>query len=161
MPGVDDERIRDRLRELGIELPPPPAAIAAYIPCVVHGPLAFVAGQIAMTDGVVLHPGSLGERVSLDEGLDAARRAALQALSALRDALGGSFERLERILQVTVFVASVPGFVDHPKVANGASELVAEILGDAGRHARAAVGVSSLPLDAPVELVITAAVTPA
>lgn len=158
---MDDERIRDRLRELGIELPPPPPAIAAYIPCVVHGPLAFVAGQIAMTDGVVLHPGSLGERVSLDEGLDAARRAALQALSALREALGGSFERLERILQVTVFVASVPGFVDHPKVANGASELVAEILGDAGRHARAAVGVSSLPLDAPVELVITAAVTPA
>ncbi|TMK35495.1 MAG: RidA family protein [Actinobacteria bacterium] len=155
---MDDERILDRLRELDIELPPPPPAIAAYLPCVVHGSLAFVAGQIAMNDGVVLHPGSLGERVSLDEGVDAARRAALQALSALRDALGGSFERLERILQVTVFVASVPSFVDHPKVANGASEFVAEILGDSGRHARAAVGVPSLPLGAPVELVMTAAV---
>jgi enamine deaminase RidA (YjgF/YER057c/UK114 family) len=158
MPDMNDETILGRLRDLGIELPPPPAAVAAYLPCVVHGSLAFVAGQIAMTGGVVLHPGSLGERVSLDEGVDAARQAALQALSALRDALGGSFERLERILQVTVFVASVSSFVDHPKVANGASELLAGILGEPGRHARAAVGVSSLPLGAPVELVMTAAV---
>ena len=155
---MNDRRILDRLGELGIELPPPPAAVAAYLPCVVHGSLAFVAGQIAMTGGKVLHPGSLGEGMGLDEGVEAARQAALQALSALRAALGGSFERVERILQVTVFVASVPGFVEHPKVANGASELLAEILGDAGRHARGAVGVSSLPLGAPVELLMTAAV---
>jgi enamine deaminase RidA (YjgF/YER057c/UK114 family) len=158
MPGMNDQSILDRLGELEIELPPPPAAVAVYLPCVVHGSLAFVAGQIAMSDGVVLHPGSLGDQVSVDEGVDAARRAALQALSALRDALGGTFERLERILQMTVFVASAPGFVEQPKVANGASELLAEILGDAGRHARGAVGVSSLPLGAPVELLMTAAV---
>jgi len=158
MPGMDDEEILRRIQELGLELPPPPAAVAAYLPCVVHGSLAFVAGQIAMTGGEVLHPGSLGDGVGLDEGVEAARRAALQALSALRQALGGSFERVERILQVTVFVASVPGFAEHPKVANGASELLAEILGELGRHARAAVGVPSLPLGAPVELVMTAAV---
>jgi enamine deaminase RidA (YjgF/YER057c/UK114 family) len=161
MPGMNDDEILGRLHDLGIELPPPPAAVAAYLPCVVHGSLAFVAGQIAMTDGVVLHPGSLGDRVSIEEAVDAARQAALQALSAVREALGGSFEQLERILQVTAFVACVPGFVDHPKVANGASELLAEILGEPGRHARAAVGVPSLPLGAPVELVMTAAVLPA
>ena len=155
---MNDEEILGRIRELGLELPPPPAAVAAYLPCVVHGSLAFVAGQIAMTGGEVLHPGSLGDGVGLGEGVEAARQAALQALSALREALGGSFERVERILQVTVFVASVTGFVEHPKVANGASELLAEILGEAGRHARAAVGVPSLPLGAPVELVMTAAV---
>jgi enamine deaminase RidA (YjgF/YER057c/UK114 family) len=158
MPGMDDESILGRIQELGLELPAPPAAVAAYLPCVIHGSLAFVAGQIAMSGGEVLHPGSLGDGVGLDEGIQAARQAALQALSALREALGGSFERVERILQVTVFMASVPGYVDHPKVANGASELLAEILGELGRHARAAVGVSSLPLGAPVELVMTAAV---
>jgi len=158
MPGMNDEKILGRILELGIELPPPPAAVAAYLPCVVHGSLAFVAGQIAMSGGEVLHPGSLGEGVRLDEGVEAARQAALQALSALRAGLGGSFDRVERILQVTVFVASVPGFVDQPKVANGASELLAEILGELGRRARAAVGVPSLPLGAPVELVMTAAV---
>ena len=155
---MNDEKTLGRIQELGLELPPPPAAVAAYLPCVIHGSLAFVAGQIAMTGGEVLHPGSLGDGVGLGEGVEAARQAALQALSALREALGGSFERVERILQVTVFVASVPGFVEHPKVANGASELLAEILGELGRHARAAVGVPSLPLGAPVELVMTAAV---
>ena len=155
---MDDEKILGRIQELGLELPPPPVAVAAYLPCVIHDSLAFVAGQIAMTGSEVLHPGSLGDDVAVDEGAVAARQAALQALSALRAALGGSFERVERILQVTVFVASVPGYVEHPKVANGASELLAEILGELGRHARAAVGVPSLPLGAPVELVMTAAV---
>ena len=154
---MNDEEILGRIREFGHELPPPPATVAAYIPCVVHGSLGVLGGQIAMSGGQVLHPGSLGDGVGLDEGIQAARQAALQALSALREALGGSFERVERILQVTVFVASVPGYVDHPKVANGASELLAEILGELGRHARAAVGVSSLPLGAPVELVMMAA----
>ena len=155
---MDDGQILSRLAELGLELPPVPEAIAAYVPCVVRGDLAFVAGQIPMIDGVMLNPGFLGEHVSVDEGADAARRAALQGLSALRDGLGGSFAQLEGIVQVVVFVATVRGFVDHPKVANGASELLVDVLGDAGRHARAAVGVVSLPLGAPVEVVITAAV---
>ena len=111
-------------------------------------------------DGAVVHPGVVGEGVSLDEGVAAARRAVLQSLSALRDGLGGSLDRLERIVKVMVFVAAVPGFADHPKVANGASDLLAEVLGEAGRHARATVGVTSLPLDASVEVVVTAAVAP-
>lgn len=158
---MDDGEILDRLSALGLELPDPPAAVASYLPCVVQGATAYVAGQIPMNDGSVVNPGVVGDRVSLDEAADGARRAALQALSALRDALGGSFDRLERIVKVQVFVAAVPGFVDHPKVANGASDLLVELLGEDGRHARAAVGVPSLPLNASVEVVVTAAVRPA
>jgi enamine deaminase RidA (YjgF/YER057c/UK114 family) len=154
---MDDTAILSRLSELSLELPPPPSALAAYVPCVITDGLAFVAGQIPMSAGTVLSPGHLGDRVTIDEGSAAARRAALQALSVLRDALGG-FDRLERLLQVSVFVASTPDFVDQPKVANGASELFVEVLGDAGAHARAAVGVASLPLGASVELTVTAAV---
>jgi enamine deaminase RidA (YjgF/YER057c/UK114 family) len=155
---MDEDAILTRLFELGLELPPPPAALAAYAPCVAHGGFAFVAGQIPAIEGGVLHPGHLGDRVTVDEGAEAARRAALQALSALRDGLGG-FERLERLVQVTVFVASTPDFVDHPRVANGASKLLADVLGEEGRHARAAVGVASLPLGACVEVAVTAAVS--
>ena len=155
---MDAAAIAARLKDLGIELPPPPKAIASYVPCVVHGGLAFVSGQIPMADGVVLHPGHLGDRVTLEDGADGAARTALQALSALQAAAGG-FARVERLLQVTVFVASAPEFVDHPKVANGASDLLVRILGDEGRHARAAIGVASLPLGASVELTLTAAVT--
>ena len=155
---MNDAQILARLSELGIELPPPPAALAAYVPSVVTNGLVFVAGQIPVSSGAVLHPGSLGDRVTIEEGAAAARQAVLQSLSVLRDALGG-FDRLERIVQLSVFVAATPDFVDHPKVANGASELLVEILGDAGAHARAAVGVASLPLGASVEVALTAAVT--
>ena len=158
---MDDGQILSRLAELGLELPPSPQAIAAYVPCVVRGDLAFVAGQIPIVDGMTMNPGLLGEHVSVEEGAAAARRAALQGLSALRDGLGSSFARLEGIVQVGVFVASVTGFVDHPKVANGASEVLVDVLGDAGRHTRASVGVVSLPLGAPVEVTITAAVASA
>jgi enamine deaminase RidA (YjgF/YER057c/UK114 family) len=156
MPGVND--VDERLAELGLELPPAPQPIAAYVPVVVHGGLAFVAGQVPMVDGALLHPGTLGDTVSIEDGQEAARRAVLQALSVLRDALG-SFTRLERIVKLDVFVASAPSFTDQPKVANGASELLVDVLGEAGRHARAAVGVPSLPLGASVEVVVTAAVS--
>jgi enamine deaminase RidA (YjgF/YER057c/UK114 family) len=156
MPGV--KGVDERLAELGLELPPPPQAIAAYLPVVVHRNLAFVAGQVPMVDGALLHAGTLGDSVSIEDGQEAARRAVLQSLSALRDALG-SFDRLERILKLDVFVASAPTFTDQPKIANGASELLVDVLGEAGRHARAAVGVPSLPLGASVEVVVTAAVS--
>lgn len=146
-----------RLGELGLELPQAPAPVANYVPVVVAGGLAFVAGQVATEDGAVLHPGHLGTEVSVEEGRDAARRCALQALAALRAELGG-FDRLERIVQVTAFVASAPGFTGQPLVANGASDLLVEVLGEAGRHARAAVGVAELPLGAPVEVAVVAAV---
>jgi enamine deaminase RidA (YjgF/YER057c/UK114 family) len=161
MRGMNDQEILDRLEELGEPLPDPPAAVASYLPCVVQGSMAYVAGQVPMVDGSILNPGIVGDRVSVEEAARSARRCALQSLSALRAGLGGSFDRLERLVQVTVFVSAVPGFVDHPAVANGASDLLAEALGDPGRHARAAVGVTSLPLDAPVEVVVVAAVRPA
>jgi enamine deaminase RidA (YjgF/YER057c/UK114 family) len=111
-----------------------------------------------MLDGVVLHPGRLGDeagQVTVDDGAAGARHAALQALAALRQELG-SFEPLEGIAQVTVYVACEPGFSDHPAVANGASDLFVDVLGDAGRHARAAVGMASLPLGASVEVAVIA-----
>ena len=149
---ISDADVTARLSELGLELPPPPQAIAAYVPCVVHGGTAWVAGQIPMLDGTPVSPGIVGDGV---EPEDAA--AALQSLSVLRAELG-SFDAIERIMQVSVFVASTPGFTGHPQVANGASELLVTVLGDDGRHARAAVGVPSLPLGSCVEVAVTAAV---
>jgi enamine deaminase RidA (YjgF/YER057c/UK114 family) len=147
--------IEDRLRERGIELPPPPLALASYVPVAVSGGLAFVAGQGAIVDGEVLHPGHAGAEVSVEQGQEAARRCALQALSALQEELG-SLDRVKRIANVTVFVASAEGFTSQPQVANGASDLFIEVFGDAGRHARAAVGVSELPLGLSVEVVVVA-----
>jgi enamine deaminase RidA (YjgF/YER057c/UK114 family) len=152
---MDDTQILERIASLGLELPPPPPAVAAYVPVRIVGDTAFVAGQVPMQDGHVMFPGRLGDAVRLDDAAAAARQAALQALSALRAALG-SFDRLEDIAQVTVYMAATAEFVDHPRVANGASEVLVEILGDAGKHARAAVGMSSLPLGASIEVAMTA-----
>lgn len=149
--------VDERLAELGIELPPAPAPVASYVPVKLAAGLAFVAGQIARVDGAVVHPGRLGAEVSVEQGQEAARLCALQGLSALRDALGG-FERLLGIARVEVFVAVSPGFDQQPVVANGASDLLADVLGDAGVHARAAVGVAELPLGASVEVVMIAEV---
>jgi enamine deaminase RidA (YjgF/YER057c/UK114 family) len=157
---MNESQILARLTELGVELPSAPKPVAAYLPVVVSGSTAYVAGQIASVDGELLSPGHLGAEVSIEQGAAAAKRAALQALSALREALG-SLDRLRRISQVTVYIASTPEFTDHPKVANGASEFLVEVLGDDGKHARAAVGMSSLPLGASVEVQVTAEVDPA
>jgi enamine deaminase RidA (YjgF/YER057c/UK114 family) len=147
--------IEDRLRELGIELPPPAAPIASYVPVVVSGNLAFVAGQGAIEDGKALSPGHVGGEVTVEEAQACARRSALGALSILKAELG-SLDRVRRIVNVTVYVASAPGFTGQPQVANGASDLLVEVLGEAGRHSRAAVGVSELPLSIPVEVVVVA-----
>lgn len=152
-----DADVLRRLEELGLALPPAPEPVATYVPVVRSGPLAFVAGQIAMVDGQLLHPGRLGAQVTIEMGQAAASRAALQALSALRAELG-SFDRLARVVQLTVYVAADPEFIEHPKVANGASDMLVEALGPEGRHARAAVGVASLPLGASVEVAMTAEV---
>lgn len=154
-----DADILERLGELGWELPPLPAPVASYVPVKRAGTLAFVAGQVAMVDGRLLHPGRLGQQVSVEMGQEAAARAGLQALSAIRDHLGGSFDRLVQLLQVTVFVAADADFVEHPTVANGASDALVAVLGPDGRHARAAVGVASLPLGACVEVAVTAEVS--
>ena len=155
---MDDQRILDRIAELGLELPPAPVPVASYIPVRVVGTIAYVAGQVPFVDGAVGFPGRLGDPatpVSVEEAAKGAGLAALQVLSALREALG-SFEPLAGIAQLTVYVASAPDFVDHPQVANGASDMLVDVLGEAGRHARAAVGMSSLPLGASVEVAATA-----
>jgi enamine deaminase RidA (YjgF/YER057c/UK114 family) len=154
-----DADILERLAELGLELPPIPEPVASYIPVTQAGSIVFVAGQVAIVDGRVLHPGRLGGSVSVEMGQEAAARAALQALSAIHGHLGGSLDRLVRLLQLTVYVAADVGFADHPTVANGASDLLVSVLGPDGRHARAAVGVASLPLDASVEVAVTAEVS--
>jgi enamine deaminase RidA (YjgF/YER057c/UK114 family) len=158
MRRVNDADVLRRLEGRGIELPPTPEPVASYVPVTRSGSIAFVAGQVPLVDGQLLHPGKLGTSVSVEMGQEAAARAALQGLSALRAHLGGSFDRLARILQVTVYVAADPEFIEHAKVANGASDLLIDLLGPAGRHARAAVGMASLPLGSSVEVTLTAEV---
>jgi enamine deaminase RidA (YjgF/YER057c/UK114 family) len=145
--------IEERLAELGIILPPAPQPVASYIPVKVVGDLAWVAGQIPMQDGAVTVAGKVGGEVTIDDANAGARRCALQALSALRAALG-TLDRVKGIVKLDVFVASATGFTDHPTVANGASDLLVEVFGDEGRHARAAVGVPELPLGAAVEVAL-------
>jgi enamine deaminase RidA (YjgF/YER057c/UK114 family) len=157
---MDDAALAERLRRLGLTLPPPTKAMATYVPCLVVGETAWVSGQVPMIDGQVVNPGLLGAGVTVEEGAHAAQQAALQVLSVLRDALGGSFARLRRLTQVTVFVAATPDFIEHPKVANGASDLFVEVLGEQGKHTRAAIGMASLPLRACVEVTAVASVDP-
>jgi enamine deaminase RidA (YjgF/YER057c/UK114 family) len=148
-----------RLRELGIELPEPAAPVASYVPVVVEGGFAYVSGQISIVDGK-LFTGRLGDDVSLEEGIIAARACGLMILAQIKSALG-SLDRVERVVKLGAFVTSTPDFTDQPKVANGASDLMAEVFGSAGKHARAAVGAPSLPLGAAVEVDAIFAVTQA
>lgn len=141
----------ERLARLGIALPPAPAPAAAYVPYVVSGTLVFTAGQLPVREGELTARGKLGDGVGFDEGIAAARQCAINVLSQVKAALG-DLDRVRRLVKITVFVASAPAFTDQHLVANGASELLAEVLGDGGSHARSAVGVVSLPMDAPVEV---------
>ncbi|HEV2895482.1 MAG TPA: RidA family protein [Actinomycetota bacterium] len=141
----------ERLQELGVSLPSPAAPVAAYIPCVRTGDLVYVSGQVPTVDGKPTHLGHLGGEVGLEDGRAAARTCAVNVIAALKAELG-QLSQVRRIVKVTGFVASTPGFTDHPKVINAASELFGEAFGDAGRHARAAVGVAALPLGVPVEV---------
>lgn len=143
-----------RLVELGIELPPVAAPVAAYVPAVIHGGLVHTSGQLPFTSGALPATGKLGAEISSDDAKAYARTCALNALAAAADAAGG-VDRIAGVLRVGGFVASVPEFSGQPGVINGASEVLGEIFGDAGRHARAAVGVSALPLDSPVEVEVT------
>lgn len=143
--------ISARLAELGIELPPVVPPVAAYVPAKAHGDLVYTAGQLPMVDGALPATGKVGGAVDAAAAQGYARRCALNAVAAAADAVGG-VDRLTGVLKVTGFVASVPEFTGQPGVINGASEVLGEIFGDGGRHARSAVGVPVLPLDAPVEV---------
>lgn len=142
--------IESRLAELGITLPEPAAPVAAYVPVVVAGGLAHVSGQLPFIDGQLV-TGRLGEGVGQDQGYAAARACGLMILAQLKAKLG-SLDRVEQIVKLGGFVNSTFAFTDQPKVVNGASELMVEIFGDAGKHARSAVGVPGLPLGAAVEV---------
>lgn len=142
--------IDSRLAELGITLPEPLAPVAAYVPVVEAGGLAYVSGQVSFFDGQLIK-GRLGKDLTLDQGIEAAQACGLMILAQLKAALG-SLDRVERVVKLGVFVNSTADFTDQPKVANGASELMAAVFGDAGKHARSAVGVPTLPLGVAVEV---------
>lgn len=140
-----------RLRDLGIVLPEPPEAVASYVPFVVAGGLVFVSGQIPSRDGGLPRTGQVGKDLTVEEGIEEARACGLNVLAQLR-AAAGSLDSIGRIVRLGVFVASAPGFRSQSAVGNGASDLMRDVFEDEGRHARAAVGVSELPLGAPVEV---------
>ncbi|AZZ57554.1 LysR family transcriptional regulator [Rathayibacter iranicus] len=141
----------ERLAELGVELPAVAAPAGAYVPAVVNGSLVYTAGQIPFVDGVLPLVGKVGAEVTPEAAKDLARICALNALAAVADAIG-SLDRVTQIVKLTGFVASASGFTGQPGVINGASELLGDVFGEAGRHARSAVGVAELPLGAPVEV---------
>jgi len=143
--------IDQRLAELGITLPQAAAPVASYVPAVEFGGLLHISGQISFAEDGSLIKGRLGEDMELEAGVAAARRCGIMLLAQITAALG-SLDRVERIVKLGVFVSSAPGFTDQPKVANGASELMQEVFGESGRHARSAVGVAVLPLGVAVEV---------
>ena len=144
--------LAERLQRAGIELPTPAAAAANYVPFRRSGNLLIVSGQLPMAEGKVRYLGKLGGEVSLEEGQAAARLCAINILAQAKAACEGDLERIAGCLRLGGFVACTPDFTEHPKVVNGASDLMVDLLGEAGQHARAAVGVPSLPFDAAVEV---------
>lgn len=150
--------IRKRLKELGWELPPAPKPVASYLPSVAAGDLVQVSGQLPMRDGKLIATGPVPSAVSIEEAQRAAGQCVVNALAVVGEAIGGDWDRFVRIVRLGVFVQSDGGFGGQPQVANGASDLLAEVFGEAGQHARAAVGVNALPLNATVEVELAAQV---
>ena len=146
-----------RLQQLGITLNPPATPLGAYVPTVRSGNLVFVSGTLPVVGGKPVSTGKLGGEVSVEEGKLAARQAAINALGSLKGEIG-SLDRVTRIVRVEGHVASAPGFTDQAQVVNGASELLAEVFGEAGKHTRLALGSAELPLNAPIELALIAEV---
>lgn len=143
--------LEQRLREMGLELPPVPVPVAAYVPGVQAGQLIFTSGQLPSVQGELRYKGRLGLDLSVEEGYEAARLCAINALAVVKE-LAGDLAAVERIVKVVGYVNCTDDFTQQPQVINGASELLVELFGPAGRHARAAVGVNTLPLGAAVEL---------
>jgi len=146
--------IEARLAELGISIPAVTKPVAAYVPAVASGNLVMTAGQLPFVDGALPATGKVGAEVAADDAVGYARTAVLNALAAAQSVIG-SLDRVTRVVKVVVFVASAPDFTGQPAVANGASTVLGEIFGERGQHARSAVGVAVLPLDAPVEVELT------
>ncbi|MCX7344375.1 MAG: RidA family protein [Alphaproteobacteria bacterium] len=144
--------IDKRLAELGITLPTPAKPVANYVPWVRTGNLVFISGQGPLSDGNILHQGRLPDTVSIEDGQKSARLCAVNVIAQLREALGGDLDRVTRVVKLVGFVNAAPDFADHPKIINGASDLMVEVFGDKGRHARSAVGSPSLPFNISVEV---------
>ena len=147
----------ERLLDLGLQVPPVAAPVAAYVPAVRSGDHVFTSGQLPMVDGELLRVGKVGGEVSPEEAYDCARQCALNAIAAIKSEIG-DLDTVTRVVKVVGFVASDPGFTGQPGVINGASELLVKAFGDKGIHARSAVGVAALPLDAPVEVEVIVSV---
>ena len=145
-------QITTRLAELGIDLPEPSAPAANYVPYVASGNLVFVSGQLPVWNGDFRFIGKVGADFSLEEGIEAARLCGINLIAQARDAAGGDLDRIKRVVKLGGFVNAGPDFTDHPKVINGASDLMADVFGEAGKHARFAVGAVSLPLGVAVEV---------
>jgi len=145
-------KIDARLAELGIALPTPFPPVASYVPYVVSGNLVFISGQVTADATRLKYVGVVGKDLSFEDGKAAARLSALNVIAQVKAACGGDLDRVKRCVKVTVFVNAVPGFTQHPEVANGASDLIVEVFGEAGRHARAAVGAGSLPRNVAAEV---------
>ncbi len=141
----------ERLKELHIDLPDAPAPLGSYVPCVRTGNLIFVSGMLPLKDGKLLYAGRVGHEVSQEDAQKASRQAVINALAVIRS-FAGSLDKIVKCIKLNGFVASSDGFYDQPSVINAASELLFEIFGDKGRHARAAVGVYTLPMNSPVEI---------
>ncbi|NEB76262.1 RidA family protein [Streptomyces sp. SID14478] len=152
--------VEDKLASMGLELPPVVPPVAAYQPAVQSGVYVYTAGQLPMVDGVLTLTGKVGDEVEPEQAKDLARTCALNALAAVKS-VAGDLDRIARVVKVVGFVASATDFTGQPAVINGASELLGEVLGDKGVHARSAVGVAVLPLDAPVEVEIQVELTEA
>ena len=150
--------IETRLAEMGIVVPEPAAPVASYVGHVVHNGIVTISGQLPLVDGSLSQTGLLGAGVNIEEGAAAARVCAINILSQVKVACDGDLERIIRCVRLGGFVASTPDFTDHPKVINGASDLIGDVLGERGAHARAAVGVAALPLNASVEVEATFAI---
>ncbi|MCT2262027.1 RidA family protein [Brachybacterium muris] len=149
--AADGSRIRQRLTELGLELPSVAAPVAAYVPAVRTGDHVLTSGQLPFVDGSLPRTGKVGAEVTAEQAAELAATSCLNALAAIED-LVGSLDQIVRVVKLTGFVASDPSFTGQPAVINGASELLGEVFGERGAHARSAVGVAVLPMDAPVEL---------
>ena len=145
-------KVESRLKDLGITLPTPPAPVASYVPYVISGNLVFISGQVTATPDGLKYVGTVGKEISVEEGKAAARLCAVNLIAQVKAAAGGDLDRVKRCVKVTVFVNAIPGFAQHPEVANGASDLFVEVFGDAGKHARAAVGAGSLPRNVATEV---------
>ncbi len=143
--------IEARLKELGLSLPSPPAPVASYVPTVLSGGHLYVSGQLALKGGNILWPGHVGETVTVEKAIEAAQQCAVNLLAQAKAALG-SLDRVDRVVRLGVFVACSDNFSQQPEVANGASDLMVAVFGDAGKHVRAAVGTNSLPRGASVEV---------